>query len=74
MMNESVINHIKPKHSPETLDTINKLKYFGHIMRISDLLEKDTMLGLGDGTRRERQRARRTDDIEEQRSWTGVTW
>jgi hypothetical protein len=44
--NASVIKQIKPRHSLETLAVIGKLKYFGHIMRTSDSLEKDLMLGL----------------------------
>jgi hypothetical protein len=56
-MNESVINHIKSKHSLETLDTINKLKYFGHIMRISDLLET----GRTGRWHQKRKTARKTD-------------
>jgi hypothetical protein len=51
-MNASVINQIKPGYSLETLAVMGKLKYFGHIMRTSDSLEKDLMLGLTDGTRR----------------------
>jgi hypothetical protein len=42
--NASVIKQIKPRHSLETLAIIGKLKYFGHIMRTSDSLEKDLML------------------------------
>ena len=36
-INESVTHQIMPKHSLETLATISKLKYFGHIMHSSDL-------------------------------------
>jgi hypothetical protein len=62
--NASVINQIKPRHSLETLAVIGKFKYFGHIMRTSDSLEKDLMLGLTDGSRRRgRQRTRWTDEI-----------
>jgi hypothetical protein len=39
----SVIKEIKPRHSLETLAVIGKLKYFGHIMRTSDSLERDLM-------------------------------
>ena len=43
---------------------MGKLKYFRHIMRTSDSLEKDLMLGLTDGSRRRgRQRTKVTDEI-----------
>jgi hypothetical protein len=50
--NALVIKQIKPKHSLETLAVIGKLKYFGHLMRTSDSLEKDLMLGLTERNRR----------------------
>jgi hypothetical protein len=60
-----VIKQIKPRQSLETLAVIGKLKYFGHIMRTSDLLKKDLMLGLTDGSRRRgRQRTKWTDEIQ----------
>jgi hypothetical protein len=63
-MNALVINQIKPRHSLETLAVIGKLKYFGHIMRTSDSLEKDLMLGLTDGSRRRgKQRTKWIDEI-----------
>ena len=41
-----------------------KLQYFGHLMRIVDLLEKTLMLGgIGGGRRRGRQRMRWLDGI-----------
>jgi hypothetical protein len=58
-----VIKQIKPRHFLETLAVIGKLKYFGHIMRTSDSLEKDLMLGLTDGSRRGRQQTKWTDEI-----------
>jgi hypothetical protein len=59
-----VIKQIKPRHSLETLAVIGKLKYFGHIMRMSNSLEKVMMLGLTDGSRRGgRQRTKWTDEI-----------
>ena len=39
-MNASVTNQIMPKHSPETLATISKLIYIGHIMHSSDSMKK----------------------------------
>jgi hypothetical protein len=47
-MNASVTNQNMSKHSLETLATISKLKYFGHITHRSDSSKKDTMLGLTD--------------------------
>jgi len=49
-MNASVTKQIMLKHSLETLATINKLKYFGHIMHSSDCMKKDMMLGLTVGS------------------------
>ena len=49
-VNASVTGRIVPKHSLETLATISKLKYFGHIMHSSDSMEKELMLGLTDGS------------------------
>ena len=40
-----------------------KLQYFGHLMRITDSLEKTLMLGKIEGRRRGRQRMRWLDDI-----------
>jgi hypothetical protein len=51
-MNASVTNQIMRKHSLETLATISKLKYFGHIMHRSDSNEKYLMLGLTDSSRK----------------------
>jgi hypothetical protein len=63
--NASVIKQIKPRYSLETLAVRGKLKYFGHIMRMSDSLEKDLLLGLTDGSRRSgRQRTKGTDEIQ----------
>jgi len=39
-INASVTNQIMIKYSLETLATINKMKYFGHIMYSSDSMEK----------------------------------
>jgi len=39
-MNASVTNQIMPKHSLETLATINKFKYFGHIKHRSDSMKR----------------------------------
>ena len=39
-MNTSVTKQMMSKHSLETLVTISKLKYFGHIMHSSDSMKK----------------------------------
>jgi hypothetical protein len=71
--NASVIKQIKPRHFLETLAVTGKLKYFGHIMRTSDSLEKGLMLGLTDGSRRRgRQRTKWTDEI--RRTMTIMNW
>ena len=40
-----------------------KLRYFGHLMRRADSLEKTLMLGKTEGRRREQQRMRWLDGI-----------
>jgi hypothetical protein len=50
--NASMINQIKPWHALETLAVIGIMKYFGHIMRTSDSLEKDLIFGLTEGSKR----------------------
>lgn len=46
MTNASVTKQITPKQSLETLATISKWKYFGHIIHKSDSIEKYLMLGV----------------------------
>jgi hypothetical protein len=58
-----VINQIKSKTSLETLAAISNLKYFGHMMCMSDSMQKDLMVRLTDGSRRGRQRIKWTDDF-----------
>ena len=40
-----------------------KIQYFGHLMQITESLEKTLMLGKVEGSRRGRQRLRWLDDI-----------
>ena len=47
-MNVSVTNQIIPKHSVETLATISKFKYLGHITHSRYSMKKYLMLGLTD--------------------------
>ena len=62
--NQSVLKEIKPEYSLKGLMLKLKLQYFGHLMRISDSLEKTLMLGKTEGRRRRgRQRMRWLDGI-----------
>ena len=49
--NQSILKEINPEYSLEGLMKL-KLQYFGHLMRISDSLEKNLMLGKIEGRRR----------------------
>ncbi|KAF7242586.1 Retrovirus-related Pol polyprotein from type-2 retrotransposable element R2DM [Varanus komodoensis] len=58
--NQSVLEEINPDCSLEAQILKMKLKYFGHLMRRKDSLEKSLMLGTIDGKRRRgRQRMRK---------------
>ena len=60
--NQSTLNGINPEYSLEEL--MLKLQYFGHEMRITNSLEKTTMLGKIEGKRiKGRQRMRWLGDI-----------
>ena len=62
--NQSILKEIKPDYSLEGLMLKLKLQYFGHLMRVTDSLEKTLMLGKIEGSRRrERQRMRWLDGI-----------
>ena len=62
--NQFILTEISPGFSLEELMLKLKLKYFGHLMRRFDLLEKTVMLGkIEDRRRRERQRMRWLDGI-----------
>ena len=55
--NQSIIKEISPDYSLEGLMLKLKLQYFGHLMRITDSLEKTLMLGkIESKSRREQQR------------------
>ena len=57
--NKSILKEISPEYSLEGLMLKLKLKYFGHLMRRTDSLEKTLMLGkIEDGRRRGRQKMR----------------
>ena len=62
--NQSILKKIRPKYSFEGLMLKLKLKYFGHLMRRTNSLEKMLILGnIEGGRRRGRQRMRRLDGI-----------
>ena len=64
--NQSVLKEISPEYSLEELMLKLKLKlqYFGHLMRITDSLEKTLMLGKIEGwKRRGPQRMRWLDGV-----------
>ena len=62
--NQSILKEICPEHSLEGLMLKLKLQYFGHLMWITDSLEKTLMLGkIEGGRRRGWQRMRWLDGI-----------
>ena len=62
--NQSILKEINPEYSLKGLMLKLKLQYFGHLMQISDSLEKVLILGKIEGRRRrERQRTRWLDGI-----------
>ena len=62
--NQSILKEISPGCSLEELTLRLKLKYFGHLMRRVDSLEKTLMLGgIGGRRRRGQQRMRWLDGI-----------
>ena len=62
--NQSILKEINPVRSLEGLVLKLKLQYFGHLMRRTDSLEKNLMLGKIKGRRRRgQQRTRWLDGI-----------
>ena len=61
--NQSILKEISPEYSLEELMLKLKFQYFGHLMQITDSLEKTLMLGKIEGGRRGRQRMRWLDGI-----------
>ena len=49
---QSILNEISPEYSLEGLTLKLKLQYFGHLMQITDFMEKTLMLGKIEGRRR----------------------
>ena len=61
---QSILKEISPEYSLEGLMLKLKFQYFGHLMRITDSLEKTLLLGKIEGRRRRgRQRMRWLDGI-----------
>ena len=50
--NQSILKEISPESSLEELMLKLKLQYFGHLVQITDSLEKTLMLGKIEGRRR----------------------
>jgi len=61
--NQSILKEISPEYSLERLMVKLKLQYIGHLMQITNSLEKTLMLGKIEGRRRGWQRMRRLDGI-----------
>ena len=62
--NQSILKEISPEYSLEGRMLKLKLRYFGHLMRRADSLEKTLMLGkIEDRRRRGQQRMRWLDSI-----------
>ena len=62
--NQSILKEINPEYSLEGLMLKLKLQYFGHLMQITDSLEKTLLLGKIEGRReRGQQRMRWLDGI-----------
>ena len=62
--NQSILKEISPKYSLEELMLTQKVQYFGHLLRKTDLLEKPLMLGrIEDGRIRGQPRMRWLDGI-----------
>ena len=62
--NQFILKEISPEYSLEGLMVKLKLQYFGHLMWITDSLEKTLILGKIEGRkRRERQRMKWLDGI-----------
>ena len=62
--NQSILKETNPEYSLEGLMLKLKLRYFGHLMRRTDWLQKTLMLGKIEGRRRRgRQRMRWLDGI-----------
>ena len=50
--NKGIIQNVRPNISLEVMTKMLRVRYFGHVMRTHQSLEKDIMLGINAGTRR----------------------
>ena len=57
--NQSILKKINPEYSLEGVRLKLKIQYFGHLMHITDSLEKTLMLGKIEGRRRKGQQTMR---------------
>ena len=62
-LNQSILREIKPEYSLEGLMLKLKLQYFGHLMQITDSLEKTLKRRKIEGRRRGQYRMRWLDGI-----------
>ena len=60
--NQFILKEISPEYSLEGLTLKLKLQYFGHLMQITDSLEKTLMLGQIEGRRRREQQSMKSLD------------
>ena len=68
--NKDILQKVRPNISLEVITKILKMRYFGHVMRAHQSLEKDIMLAMTGGARKKgKPRMRCMDDI---RSVTGL--
>ena len=61
--NQSILKEISPEYLLEGLMLKLKLQYFGHLMQITDSLEKTLMMGKIESRRRRQQRMSWLDSI-----------
>ena len=70
--NPSILKEIRPGCSLEGLMLKLKLQYFGHLMRRTDSLEKNLMLGKIEGGRRRGRQRIRHHELASPTQWTWV--
>ena len=63
MDSKEILKEISPEYSLERLMLKLKLQYFGHLIQMTDSLEKTLMLGKTESGRRGQQRMRWLDGI-----------
>ena len=69
--NKEILQKVRPNISLEAMANMLKMRYFGHVKRANQSLEKDTMLGItGEARKKGKLRVRWMDDI---KSVTGIS-